>query len=197
MLAHTDCSTVNLVGHSFGAATMVLAAHRLLELREPSALCYPSTVSFFDPWSFALPDDVLEKDLPLPGVAFVSEGWLTNAELPFVKQLLRSRGSEDFPSFVATGTVHQSFSDSPLFFPGFLTARLGSRGPEENIELTHQTVATVTHAALDLATRHRSFSLSDLQAGLPPTLPIRPFDLQEATKEATKEATAPNQEPEE
>jgi platelet-activating factor acetylhydrolase len=131
---------ISLVGHSFGGATMVLAAQEYLSQHKKYGHMQPSSVSLLDCWAFALPDTVLQQGIPsIPTLSILSEAWLTNPETAQVKHLLES--SHQVTSLYAPGSVHASVSDSSTWLPGFLLRKFRLRGPQEARHVTIRAAA--------------------------------------------------------
>ena len=115
LLRHIDTSRISLAGHSFGAASMLLTAHRLHAQHVGSV----EAAIFLDPWSFCLPDTTLAKGCPVPLLSILSEDWTHSNELFAIDKMLEAthtKGMLQCSHFVP-GTVHQSFSDTPTWLP--------------------------------------------------------------------------------
>lgn len=144
LLRSLDSSHVSLVGHSFGAAGAFVAAARLGEK-------YPlKLAALLDAWAFALPDSTLESQTAgqVPLVSVLSEEWTRSQELFAVDTLLAAaRGAGRLKgSYAVARSVHQSFSDTQLWLPGFITERLRMKGQGEIRGSTHALTAQTIHA---------------------------------------------------
>jgi platelet-activating factor acetylhydrolase len=130
---------VSLVGHSFGAATMILAAQKYLEEK-----CFvPKSLSIMDVWAFSLEDKVLDQGVPLPTVHVLSEDWITNPETAQVDQFLQN--CPKLSSFYAPNSVHASFSDAVSWLPRVIGSKLYLRGKKEQ---THVTIPATAQACI-------------------------------------------------
>ena len=165
-----DVGNTVVVGHSFGAATAVLAAQQLPSMsgtcssggnlihRRSSAL---RMVVICDPWAFSLPDETLKQATraapsvephessgsSTPALCLMSGEWTRNKERFAVDALLRAADEHGalLGAYEMPGTLHQSISDTPLWFPKFVTKRLRMRGPDEVPPRTHQVAAEAIH----------------------------------------------------
>jgi len=193
LLDACDPSRISLVGHSFGGATMALAAQRLQP--DNGFRC----VVMFDPWAFSLPGDVLDLGLgPSPGLAVMSEAWVDkdgtqianllgiDSTIPtpprghLVQTSARdhastsSKGLESqrsaprstLPAYFLPGTAHASFSDTGLWFPSILTEAFAMKGRGEDSHLTHTISAEVAWAAMSASENPKSgHSQNDASGG--------------------------------
>ena len=130
-----DPSRLSLIGHSFGGATVALASQRLG--RKPLAAV------LLDVWAFTLPDEALAAGVPIPTLSVLSESWVSNKERPQIDALLRRSMLRS--SLYIPGTVHQSHSDTPTWFPGPLARRLAMRG-SERLHVAHAAIARIADA---------------------------------------------------
>lgn len=146
--AAADAKRLSFVGHSFGAATVTLAAQRL-----KTQLGDLGCVVLLDTWAYCLPEETLIEGLKVPTLSLLSAEWLTKDELPEVVQLLSCtlRDSGGPASFYYPRAVHQSFSDSQLWFPSAITESVNSKGRGEDAAATHRAVAEATHLAITTA----------------------------------------------
>jgi len=137
ILQSTNSKQICLVGHSFGAATMVLVAQQQV----PNL----NSVSLLDTWAFPLSDAVLNQGIPnLPVLSIFSESWTKNRETSKVIQLLES--TKDSNILWAPNTVHQSFADTGCWLPSPLAKRMHMRGKQEP---KHEFSASVAHACVN------------------------------------------------
>lgn len=151
VLASVDTSSgkVALVGHSFGGATMVLAAQQFLKEKQEEQSSrdkiqiQPTSLTVLDPWAFSLEDSALNEGVDgIPTLSVLSQSWLTNPETKQVDQLL-SNCPELTASLYAPDSVHASVADSVSWLPGFVLRRLGLRGKGEKKFVTFEAAAKV------------------------------------------------------
>ena len=172
VLETIDPLQLHLVGHSFGAATQLLAAQRWAIERSNTKIgnssnkaiepIVPLSVTALDSWNFPLSDEILSKGIPnthataadnnndadtpattanAPILSIVSEEWLTNPEIDFLKEfLLNSRPHCSVDSYYAKHSVHQSFSDSQAWLPNPIATAFENRGPKEDRHVTIRAV---------------------------------------------------------
>lgn len=146
ILARADVSDgAGLLGHSFGGATAVLSQQRLAR---SAASVRIGSVAILDPWCFSLPEEALDEGVSVPLLSVLSSQWPTGREFPQVVQCLESSnttadGGGATESLWAPRAVHQSFSDTYCWLPGFVTKRMGMRGKKEK---RHETVGAVASA---------------------------------------------------
>lgn len=146
--AAADAKSLSFVGHSFGAATVTLAAQRL-----KTQLDDLGCVVLLDTWAYCLPEEMFIEGLQVPTLSLLSADWLAKDELPEVVQLLSCtfRDSGGPASFYYPGAVHQSFSDLSLWFPSAIAESVNSKGRGEDALATHRAVAEATHLAITTA----------------------------------------------
>ena len=149
LLQSADSSHVSLVGHSFGAAGAFVAAAELGET-------YPlKLAALLDAWAFSLPDSTLKSQTPgqVPLLSVLSEEWTRSTELFAVDTLLEAaRGAARLKgSYFIARSAHQSFSDTQLWLPRFLTGRLRMRGQHESRGSTHALTAQTVDAHIRAA----------------------------------------------
>ena len=103
-----DLSSLHLMGHSFGGATVLLAATQLASSRKVAG------VLALDPWMFPVHRLHLEVDLPI--YVMNSEAFLLQEN---VDQVLRAAGARraEVEWSVLEGGVHLSATDIPSLFP--------------------------------------------------------------------------------
>ena len=147
VLATIESSRVHLLGHSFGAASVMLAAQQLdeeLQAREAggvtrSAEATPpprvASVSLLDPWLSSAGQAAVERGLRPPVLAALSRGWCDGHEANLTRVLA------PVAAYCLPLAQHTSFSDAPNWFPGLVTRRAGLRGPKEPLRTTHADVA--------------------------------------------------------
>jgi platelet-activating factor acetylhydrolase len=111
---HCDTSRVSLIGHSFGGATVALAA-------SPSAALPtgpPVAVVMLDVWAGCLSDEQIREQRPVPMLAIYSEAWKSQVlDSPCARDLLSSAPALR-AALILKKTVHQSFSDVANWVPG-------------------------------------------------------------------------------
>jgi dienelactone hydrolase len=145
---------ISLLGHSFGGATMTLAAQDYLS-KKGSSKIKPTSVSLLDCWAFSLEDEVLDNGLSgIPTLSILSEAWLTNPETAQVTELLANSGDQ-VTSLYAPTSVHSSVSDSSSWLPGVILRKFRLRGP---IEKRHATIRAVAQACVRHMQHHSSSS---------------------------------------
>ena len=146
ILQTTDRSGVILVGHSFGAASSVLAAQD----HSPFGFLMRSQIRaivILDPWAFSLPEVVLKRGVRQPMLCVLSETWTVNSELSAVRTLLEhSAGLKSTLS--VPGTCHQSVSDTSTWAPEVLTRKMGALGATEVPGTARLATAEACHAFL-------------------------------------------------
>jgi platelet-activating factor acetylhydrolase len=118
--SHIDMSSLVLAGHSFGAATMYLAAQEV-----PSSKC----AILLDTWSYPLPTTALAQGVQVPVLSVLSEVFIDNNFASNTRQLLSA--SKAHESYYIEGAVHQSFSDTPWFLPEWLARRANLSGKSD------------------------------------------------------------------
>jgi dienelactone hydrolase len=145
---------ISLLGHSFGGASMTLAAQDYLSTKGSSKI-KPTSVSLLDCWAFSLEDEVLDTGLSgIPTLSILSEAWLTNPETAQVKELLANSGDQ-VTSLYAPTSVHSSVSDSSSWLPGVILRKFRLRGPNEK---RHATIRAVAQACVGHMQHHSSSS---------------------------------------
>lgn len=119
-----DPESIVIMGHSFGAAGVVLALQNGLRR-------YTRGAVLFDPWLSVISERRIRGGMPVPYAVFISEEWDGFPhEMRHLRQLLQgsSRGVAIGAIRVA-GTRHQWIADSTLWLPRPILRRLGSVGP--------------------------------------------------------------------
>ncbi|KAJ0407392.1 hypothetical protein ATCC90586_000099 [Pythium insidiosum] len=110
VLSHTNVEDLHIVGHSFGAATAMTAAHVDERFR---------TAVLLDAWMEPVADDVLEGlGSRIPVLHLISdqfERWTPNMDR--MRQHAKGCTHPDSRLMVVRGTYHNNFSDLPLFSP--------------------------------------------------------------------------------
>jgi platelet-activating factor acetylhydrolase len=136
---------VAFVGHSFGAASMILAAQKYMADSNFQKKTLNS-LSLLDPWCFALEDDALTQGIPaiVPTLSILSEAWLTNPETKQVDQLLQR--CQTISSWYIPCSVHASFSDAVSWLPRFLGRQLYLCHRNER---KHKTIPTTAMACVE------------------------------------------------
>ena len=152
VMATADTSTVHLLGHSFGAASVLLVGQELeQELRAHEASASPrvgvepppqsiGTVSLLDPWLSSAGEGVVARGLDAPLLAALSRGWCEGQEFNYTRALSPAA------SYCLPLAQHTSFSDAPNWFPGVLTKKTGLRGRREPLHAVHADVAPLVAA---------------------------------------------------
>ncbi|GLE02588.1 hypothetical protein PINS_up011429 [Pythium insidiosum] len=110
VLSHANMEDLHIVGHSFGAATAMTAAHVDERFR---------TAVLLDAWMEPVAQDVLEGvGSRIPVLHLISdqfERWAVNMER--MRQHAKGCTHPDSRLMVVRGTYHNNFSDLPLFSP--------------------------------------------------------------------------------
>ena len=159
VLASADRTHVHLLGHSFGAASVLLVGQQLEQLErdlqqacedsassagvEPAPIPAPpriATVSLLDPWLSSAGEAAVARGLRTPLLAMLSRGWCDGNEFNLTRALSPAA------SYCLPLAQHTSFSDAPNWFPGLLTKRFGLRGKKEPLHATHADVALAVAA---------------------------------------------------
>ena len=142
-----DVNSIHLLGHSFGGASMVLVAQEQQQQQQHPI----QSLTLLDCWAFALDDATLQQGCgALPTLSILSQAWLTNPETAQVQELLHHHHAHKQPqqqpvqSWYCPNSVHASFSDAALWFPGWVARTLKLRGPNETPRLA--TIGTVARA---------------------------------------------------
>ena len=130
-----DTSNIAFAGHSFGAATAVVAGSKLDEFK---------CVLLYDIWSYPIPNSsfILSK----PSISFLSSQFANGSESSLTKSLLTSSNSA---SFYLPGTNHQLWSDFAWFSPF---------GRSWKLE-THREMITASHTFIDNHFRKNSVEI--------------------------------------
>jgi dienelactone hydrolase len=106
---------VFLCGHSFGGATVVRAAQDLPMMSADSTL----GTMVLDMWPYCLPAEVTSAGLGIhPSLFLNSEPFATNSEAHICKDLVKT--SQAALGLYLPGSVHGSFSDTPIVLPRWL-----------------------------------------------------------------------------
>lgn len=133
---------VALVGHSFGGASLIMAAQSFLS--NPDSKIQPTSLSVLDPWAFSLEEEVLNQGIDsIPMLSILSQGWLTNPETAQVDTFLQNCPKST--NLYAPNSVHASFADSVSWLPGFILRKLYLRGANEK---RHETIYAVANACV-------------------------------------------------
>jgi platelet-activating factor acetylhydrolase len=133
---------VALVGHSFGGASMIMAAQ--LYLSTPDSKIQPTSLSVLDPWAFSLEEEVLTRGIDsIPTLSILSQSWLTNPETAKVDAFLQNCLKST--TLYAPNSVHASVADSVSWLPGFILKKLYLRGANEK---RHETIHSVAKACV-------------------------------------------------
>jgi hypothetical protein len=120
-----DTSRASLVGHSFGGATVALAASPSAAL--PTGL--PAAVVMLDVWAGCLDDEQVREQMSVPTLSIYSEDWkLIVPQSSYARELLSSATALR-SALVLRNTVHQSFSDVSNWVPGALSRCASSLVP--------------------------------------------------------------------
>jgi len=122
ILSQADPSRLYLAGHSFGAATCVKAMQEL-EWEVAGAL-------IFDLWPFPLSKAVVARGIDTRCILLNSDAFIKSKEYGITAELVCN--SKDAHAFGVSGSVHQSFSDTPCLLPQILGRRLGTCGESES-----------------------------------------------------------------
>mmetsp|Transcript_2465 Transcript_2465/g.6583 ORF Transcript_2465/g.6583 Transcript_2465/m.6583 type:complete len:456 (+) Transcript_2465:575-1942(+) len=148
----TTAAVAAVASSADGSGTVSRAATSTMavDTSSSSPAPFPQSVTVFDAWNFALPDQVLNKGIPVPSnptearnsvpvvVSILSEDWhRTSLEVEQTLQFLRNCQPSTTHSYFARDSVHQSVSDTESFLPSVLARKLGNRGPSE---LRHRTI---------------------------------------------------------
>lgn len=136
VLATCDVSARILMGHSFGAATCVLAAQQL----ESEGSSPPRCTVLLDTWAGALSPAARSAGTRLPTLSLESELW-SEREWGIAKV-----SHDESLAMVAPTTRHQSFSDSMLWIPKWLARRNGCLGPTERRHDLHRAASSMADA---------------------------------------------------
>lgn len=138
---------ISFLGHSFGGATLVLAAQKYLREAATNTQMkpfVPKSLSLLDVWAFPIEDQTLDQGVKLPILSVLSEGWvLTNSEVKQVDQLLEA--CPDASSFFIPRSSHASFSDAVNWLPRFIGAKLYLNGKKEK---RYDTIPTAAKACV-------------------------------------------------
>jgi len=149
LLAEADASgPPALIGHSFGATTMMLVCQRLQAIN-------PRVAVLLDPWSFAASEAECERGVPQPVGCVMSEAWTANKELFAVKAMLR-RCPHLLATLCARGSRHQSISDTATWAPGLMAVKMGARGEREDAHATRRAMAEACHVLIQRTLLHAS-----------------------------------------
>jgi hypothetical protein len=141
---------IHLVGHSFGAASMVKLVQSITPKQHQHNF---QSLSLLDCWAFSLDDKTLQHGCGnLPTLSILSEAWLTNPETKQVVQLLQQSQDKHqqrhhhhaggVKSYYCPHSVHTSFSDASVWLPRWVSRRLGVLGTYEQRHVTIQNVAS-------------------------------------------------------
>ena len=137
VLRGADASRVHLVGHSFGAAGVCLAARERRDV---------ASASLLDPWSTPLDEEAISRGVgAAPLLAVLSDGWARGPEAQVVRRLISASEGEG-TVLAARNAAHTSFSDASQWFPGVLAKRLGLRGRREPLHAIHRETARALSA---------------------------------------------------
>jgi pimeloyl-ACP methyl ester carboxylesterase len=208
----TDPSQLHLVGHSFGAATQILAAHQWTTSPSSSRLLQPKSLMALDAWAFALQEHVIQQGLvlsprqphdddyshqPFPLLSIISEDWITNPETTQIVQFLQNttRNYQEHQnndrnnlvfSYYAANSVHQSFSDTEAWFPSFIAKRVENRGPKESRHVTIRAAVQAWKQILATTSTTATATATTMDGILKP-FPIVEMDDNEQNRQANNE----------
>jgi platelet-activating factor acetylhydrolase len=147
---------IALLGHSFGGATMILAAQEYQKRRQSASSSSTeqtgqqppfinfNSLSLFDPWAFSLDDETLNLGIKssVPTLSILSESWVyTNPEVQQVDDFHEQ--CQNLKAWYMPNSVHTSFADSVSWLPGFVARKLYLRGKKER---RFQTIPAVAKA---------------------------------------------------
>jgi len=131
-----DLSSLHLMGHSFGGASVLLVASQLERLQLPLV----SRLVALDPWMF--PVRLMEMSVNLPLLVMNSEAFILPENLCSVQ--MATKCNQDVEWEVLNGGVHLSATDIPMLFPQvYLRKGLGfmsTLSAEEAIAKTNSSV---------------------------------------------------------
>jgi dienelactone hydrolase len=151
---------ISFVGHSFGAACMILASQQAFKTsdnnsnnqeQEHNGKHRPNSISVFDPWCFSLSDEVLKQgivgglnddndnDNNVPILSILSENWATkNPETEQIDYWLQSCSyqTNKIESYYIPNTAHASISDASTWLPRFIGKRVYMCHPNEQKHIT-------------------------------------------------------------
>eukprot|EP01060_Flectonema_neradi_P033922 TRINITY_DN5810_c0_g2_i1.p1 TRINITY_DN5810_c0_g2~~TRINITY_DN5810_c0_g2_i1.p1 ORF type:complete len:358 (+),score=30.23 TRINITY_DN5810_c0_g2_i1:43-1116(+) len=125
LFSQADTSKIAFAGHSFGAATAVVAADHFDQF---------NCVLLYDIWSYPIPNSSFK--VTKPSISFLSSQFANGGESSLTKTLLNASGTS---SFYLPGTNHQLWSDFAWFSPF---------GRSWKIE-THREMIAASHAFID------------------------------------------------
>ncbi len=141
-----DKGNIHLCGHSFGAASMMYVTDRAERLIAGKAVIQSRIL--LDTWPYPLPASIEEGGTrALPSLFMASEEFMTGEEVELTKKL--AKGSPNTQFCYVRGSVHQQFSDTPLWFPTSLGRRLKTTGSCDRLE-AYQAIHVVTTAFIRL-----------------------------------------------
>ena len=143
VLEMIDLQQLHLVGHSFGAGTMLLAAQRWFSTTNNNGSdnsILPLSLTALDAWNFPLSDAINAKGIPstasIPILSILSEEWVTHPEIQPLQEFLRNSSTCQLHSYYAKNSMHQSFSDTQSWVPTPMAIKNENRGPNERRHVT-------------------------------------------------------------
>ncbi|KAL1512229.1 hypothetical protein AB1Y20_005491 [Prymnesium parvum] len=135
---------ISLIGHSFGSATIL---QFLRPTGAPPAQSTPRVrdVVLLDPWLVPVSDAVLAQGISQPTLCILSEQWRNDEEQMLHVRPMLQRCSVLHAAMWATGTVHQSISDSSTWAPAFVSKAMRALGRLEQRDDTRLACAFACH----------------------------------------------------
>jgi len=137
LLGLMDVSNIFIGGHSFGAATAILAS------QDPDIAKLLRACFIHDIWAFSLPTSSLEKEVKLPLFSILSEQFVSWDEVEYAQRLLKNKTNNIYGSFYLQGTKHQNFSDAVHWYPSWIVKVLQLSG-DLNIERGREIIVNAT-----------------------------------------------------
>eukprot|EP00656_Telonema_subtile_P026375 TRINITY_DN2834_c0_g1_i3.p1 TRINITY_DN2834_c0_g1~~TRINITY_DN2834_c0_g1_i3.p1 ORF type:complete len:268 (-),score=64.36 TRINITY_DN2834_c0_g1_i3:199-1002(-) len=156
ILEHADPSKMHLMGHSFGAATTVKVEQELPEVEFLSSI-------ILDLWSYPVPEEQVTQGVSCPSIFINSQPFCVNKEFEVTQRLFENSAAA--LGFGMPGSVHQSFSDTPLLIPQVLGRKIGFSGTA-SVDQVYQTLNDAIVGFLrsvDGKQRGDALELKDLQ----------------------------------
>ena len=129
---YLDLNRIGITGHSFGGATVALAAKKDARVK---------AVSLIDGWMNPLPDKVIRDGVEQPFLYMGRPSWVDSdyPSSPSISEIMHKSNKGPSHHITIKNTRHLNFCDAPLFTPiGKYLVEIGDIDRKRSVELVNQ-----------------------------------------------------------